>query len=107
VCIDSESAKATDRSVWRSDKKGKAMDRPQRTSRVLCVLEVEVPLVHPWDWVKVTTSIPGRESALHKVWDTSTGRLTDSNYIDLCNWIDAALLDAFQTIGGIQRELRI
>jgi hypothetical protein len=73
-----------------------------RTSRVLFVQEVELELADRPTWLRVTTSIPGREGTLNKVWSMPSGTLSDDEYRDLLNWMAQQTLMALQTVGGIQ-----
>lgn len=83
----------------------KSHEMPRKLGRVCLVLELEVPRSGPIQWVRLTSSIPGRDSALTRVWSVSNGVIPLRTAEDLSCWIDKTFWDALELLGGAQTEL--
>lgn len=79
---------------------------PEGLGRVVGVLELEIDLMAPPKWVRVVTSIPGREGAFSREWSLHNGRLEDPEYRDMVTWIDSTVLNAVEALGGVQLTLQ-
>jgi hypothetical protein len=77
---------------------------PRKLGRVRLVLEVDAPDKAPWDWVRITQSIPGREGTFTQVWTLKDRKLTDPVWRDLQAFLEGALLAALETVGGVQLQ---
>lgn len=78
---------------------------PAKLSRVALVLELDIDIQRPAQWVRFTTSIPGRLGTFSRVWELSEGHLNSEKFDDLSAWLQKSLLDAVEMIGGIQDTL--
>lgn len=79
---------------------------PKALGRVIGVLELEIDRLVPPQWVRVVTSIPGREGAFSRVWSLHNGRLEGPEYLDMVTWIDVTVLNAVEVVGGVQLTLQ-
>ena len=79
---------------------------PPRLGRSIIVLELELDRQFPPKWVRVTTSIPGREGQFARVWPLEDGTLAQRTYEDLTAAVQDQLVLGI-TLGGhgVQQEL--
>jgi len=78
---------------------------PVVAGRLAMCLELELDIQLPVKWVRVTSSIRGRESALSKVWSLPPGGLNAQLSVDICTWIEEQFLTAITLQGGGVQEL--
>lgn len=78
---------------------------PKGLARVVACLELEIDIMVPPKWVRVVTSIPGREGAFSREWSLHHGRLDAPEYLDMVSWIDVTVLNAVEALGGVQLTL--
>ncbi len=78
---------------------------PKALSRVALVLELEVPRDRPYEWVRVVASRPGRDGTMNRVWALGAGVLTPSQAEDIMVWMNQSIMNAIETMGGIQGVL--
>lgn len=71
-----------------------ASDRPIKHGRVALVLEAEVDVHTPPEWVRIIVSQPGREGTTSKVWMLNRGQFEPSVWDDFEAYV-FSLLSAF------------
>lgn len=80
---------------------------PQATGRVLGVFELEIDRNLPPAWVRLVTSVPGRDGTFARTYELVAGQLTQSGYEDLTATLLRDVLQSFTARGGgVQGELR-
>lgn len=78
---------------------------PAKLGRVALVIEMDVDREARHQWVRLTTSIPGREGTFSRVWELPDGTFTDRQAEDVTAWIAKSIIDASQVLGGVQTTL--
>lgn len=78
---------------------------PRRTGRVALVLELEIPLDGPMNFVRLTSSIPGREGTMSRVWATVDNRYGAQTWNDIQSAVLSQLSTCLELCGGIQLGL--
>lgn len=81
--------------------------RPIHSGRVAVVIELEIPRDGAGNWLRLVTSIPGREGTLTHVWEPQAGRLAQSDWEDMQARVCGHLATAIEFTGGIQLGLPI
>lgn len=78
---------------------------PRRTGRVALVLELEVPQSGPTEWIRLTSSLPGREGTFSRVWPVGDNPLSAGQWDDVQASVLSQLSTALQLLGGLQERL--
>lgn len=80
---------------------------PRGLGQVRLVIELETPRTGAQEWVRLTTSIPGRDGTLARVWTTVDGRMSDGTWQDIEASVMGQLLAVLEALGGAQLEFPV
>lgn len=76
-----------------------------RTSKLVCVIELDRDVLETPRWWRTTCTLPGREGVFNRVWPVQGDRMEAAQLVDLSSWIAQSVADAILTSTGVQGRL--
>ena len=64
-------------------------------------------MTEPTTFVQLVLSVPGREGTKTHTWIPVNSRMDAATAADILNTLSMAMLEAIETVGGIQLELQV
>lgn len=77
----------------------------EKKAHTVAVFELEVDASDPCQWVRVVTSLPGREGTLNRTWAVKRGLLDGPQVQDLGAAVAAWVIDGVVMSLGVQQGL--